>query len=296
MNFNYMILWQHPYSLLAYSSLSLCMILFYFNKHPLFRVVLFTLVIFFGWWAGRIEWIAIPLIVLFAWVFYCGMQAKTKTWRILASVATLVMAITIMFVNVPGIHNWQVVSKMSLTPDAIPYSMRFTFDKSLIGLFFLWFSPYSLANQGQWKGVLKIGFLTGILAIGILIPLSYALGYVRFEPKITSFFFLWAIHNLLFVSIAEEALFRGMIQKPLMLKWQNVAYGPWAALVITALFFGGAHYAGGTKYILLATIAGLLYGYAFMRAKMIEASILTHFMVNSAHFLFFTYPALRSAF
>lgn len=296
MNFNYAILWQSPYSLLAYSGLALCFILFYFNKHMLFRSILFSLAILLGWWASRIEWFAIPIIALFGVAFYYGIHAQKKVWHTLAFLATLVMAITMMFVNVPGIHNWQVVSKVSLTPDAIPYSMWFTFDKSLIGLFFLWFSPYSLANEGQWKGVLKTGLLMGILAIGILIPLSYLLGYVRFEIKTTTFFFLWAIHNLLFVSIAEEALFRGMIQKTLMLKWQNVSYGPWAALIITALLFGGAHYAGGVKYVLLASVAGVVYGYSFMKAKKIEASILTHFMVNSVHFLFFTYPALKSAF
>jgi membrane protease YdiL (CAAX protease family) len=44
--------------------------------------------------------------------------------------------------------------------------------------------------------------------------------------------------------------------------------------------------------VLLATIAGLFYGAAYLRTRRIEGAILTHFALNAAHFLAFTYPAL----
>jgi hypothetical protein len=43
--------------------------------------------------------------------------------------------------------------------------------------------------------------------------------------------------------------------------------------------------------IVLATIAGVGYGWIFWRTNRIEASILTHFLVNTTHILCFTYPA-----
>lgn len=48
--------------------------------------------------------------------------------------------------------------------------------------------------------------------------------------------------------------------------------------------------------MLLAFVAGMGYGWIYYRAKRIEASILTHFTLNFLHILFFTYPALTSAF
>lgn len=42
-----------------------------------------------------------------------------------------------------------------------------------------------------------------------------------------------------------------------------------------------------------ATLAGIGYGLAYWRSGRIEAAILTHFAVNAAHFVLFTYPALR---
>lgn len=44
--------------------------------------------------------------------------------------------------------------------------------------------------------------------------------------------------------------------------------------------------------MLFATIAGIAYGYAYVKTKRIETSILVHFNFNLAHFIFFTYPVL----
>src|SRR5437868_3760189 len=103
---------------------------------------------------------------------------------------------------------------------------------------------------------------------------------------------MWAITNLLFVCMAEEAFFRGFIQKNLALMMKKIRYGDYLALLIASFLFGLAHYAGGTKYAILATVAGMGYGWVYLTAKRIEGSILTHFGLNLTHFLFFTYPAL----
>jgi membrane protease YdiL (CAAX protease family) len=65
-----------------------------------------------------------------------------------------------------------------------------------------------------------------------------------------------------------------------------------AGLIAAAAIFGAAHYAGGLWSVVPATIAGIGYGWVFWRTSRIEASILTHFLVNTAHILGFTYPAL----
>jgi membrane protease YdiL (CAAX protease family) len=61
--------------------------------------------------------------------------------------------------------------------------------------------------------------------------------------------------------------------------------------VIAGIVFGAAHYAGGLKAIVLAAIAGIGYEWIYWRTNMIEGSILAHFLLNTTHILFFTYPA-----
>jgi membrane protease YdiL (CAAX protease family) len=59
------------------------------------------------------------------------------------------------------------------------------------------------------------------------------------------------------------------------------------------VLFGLAHAHGGPALVVLATFAGIGYGAAYQRSGRIEAAILAHFALNAAHFLMFTYPALR---
>jgi CAAX protease family protein len=106
-------------------------------------------------------------------------------------------------------------------------------------------------------------------------------------------FYVWAWANLFFTCVAEEALFRGFLQRHFHGSLKGIRYGGILALVAASVLFGVAHYAGGVSYIVLATVAGLGYGWIYQRTNSIEASILTHFTLNAAHFVFFTYPALR---
>ena len=66
-----------------------------------------------------------------------------------------------------------------------------------------------------------------------------------------------------------------------------------AGLLIAGALFGAAHYAGGGPAVVLATIAGIGYGWIYWRTNRIEGSILAHFLLNTTHIVFFTYPALR---
>jgi hypothetical protein len=142
-----------------------------------------------------------------------------------------------------------------------------------------------LVTAAPWAGGL----------IALLLALSLAAGYVRFEPKFPAEAAQWAGVNLLFVCVAEEALFRGFIQAQLQRVWEGRAWGPGLALGVAAGLFGLAHAAGGATYVALATVAGLGYGWIYRRTQRIEASILTHFALNAVHFFAFTYPALEQA-
>lgn len=295
-DFNYHYLFQDRLALATYSMFVITIVSFYWFKHAFLRGVFVFILLLLALYAGRLEWMTIPGALLMGAAFYYGLNGHRKVWRGICFAIALLFASAVSLLHLPGIHNWQVLEKLALSPNAIPYSMYFNLDKSSIGLFFIWFSVYSLANGGRWQPVMKKSGQVAVLAILALMPLSLYLGYVTFDLKLTPLFFLWAVHNLFFTCFAEEALFRGMIQRFLQFRLQNIRYGKWIAIVIAALLFGAAHYAGGLRYVLLATVAGVFYGYAFMKTEKIEASIAVHFLVNSVHFIFFTYPALKTAF
>jgi len=75
---------------------------------------------------------------------------------------------------------------------------------------------------------------------------------------------------------------------------QKYKYGNILSLITVSILFGLAHFAGGFKYVILSTIASIIYGYAYQKTQRIEASILCHFGVNTFHFIFLTYPALAN--
>lgn len=109
---------------------------------------------------------------------------------------------------------------------------------------------------------------------------------MEWDPKWPSFLLIWIAHNLLLVSVPEEAVFRGLLQDALR------PIGPWGALMLASLLFGLYHINFGLANVGLAAVAGLFFGYAYLRTARIEAAILLHFVVNVIHLLLFTYPRL----
>jgi membrane protease YdiL (CAAX protease family) len=189
---------------------------------------------------------------------------------------------------VPGFSNTLIVRDAVLSPGAVPYTLFMNFDKGQIGIFLLAFGPPLIARRRDWAAMLAVALPATLALIVVLMVCALLIGQIRFEPKWPAFLPIWLWSNLLFTAAAEEALFRGVIQRKL-----QGSIRPVPGVIVAAVIFGAAHYAGGLWSVVLATIAGLGYGWVFWRTNRIEASILTHFLVNTAHILGFTYPALR---
>lgn len=93
----------------------------------------------------------------------------------------------------------------------------------------------------------------------------------------------WAF-TFLFIAVPEELFFRGVVQNLLERRW-----GTHASLAITSLLFGLSHFnkrlgAGAVgfnwRYVLLATMAGIFYGRAWLAKRRIMASAITHTSVD----------------
>jgi len=208
-----------------------------------------------------------------------------------ALVATVVFSLALMAHVAPGFSNVLVVKDAVLSPGAAPYTLFLNFDKAQIGLFLLAFGPPLLSSRAAWMTMILAALPRTIVVIAVLMVCALSIGQVRPDVKLPDILPVWAWSNLLFTCTAEEALFRGVVQRQLQYRLGETTGGTAAALAAAGILFGAAHYAGGARAIVLATIAGIGYGWVFWRTNRIEASILSHFLLNAAHILFFTYPA-----
>jgi len=90
-------------------------------------------------------------------------------------------------------------------------------------------------------------------------------------------------------ALPEEILFRSLIQNLLMLRFGS----GWRMLLVASFIFGCAHLDNGPqplpnwRYMILATIAGMAYGWVFQRARTVFSSAALHMLVDwTKHFFF----------
>jgi membrane protease YdiL (CAAX protease family) len=213
---------------------------------------------------------------------------------------------------VPGFANPLLVNAQLLTPDAIPYTLYANFDKGWAGyclLLAIWPSqnqnqiarPVLIARQSHsqhlaslyWRGFWPVWPLTVLAALG----LALCLQLLQFAPKWPDFALQFIFCNLLLTCVAEEAFFRGLLQRPLYQwlsqRWFGSNQAAWCAIVVVSNLFGLAHFAGGWAYALVATVASVGYGWAYQRSGRIEVAIVAHAALNVVHMTLFTYPMLR---
>jgi uncharacterized protein len=284
-----------PLIFLCYSFLFLSVIFLWVpNKirTPNWSIAL-VIAIALGIWSLQLDFLALVPITLFAFSTYCYYEKQyLSIIRVIAGLLVLVLAVSLGAHRLPGFHNLRVLDNVVIGDNSMPFSMYLNFDKTLIGIFILGLGFPLITKKREWIKLFKQLAIYIPIIVVILIIAALSLKFVTFDFKLSNYFFIWAITNLLFVCVAEEAFFRGFIQKNLSFVMRRVLYGDYVAIVITAILFGLIHFPGGVKYICLATLAGIGYGWVYYKTKKIEGSILTHFSLNLVHFIFFTYPAL----
>lgn len=285
-------------TLLTYGFLYLTVIFLWiphFKKIPVWGFMLVSSILF-GLISKRIELISIVFILLLACFAHCLQNTKLSLIiRVLSAVALLILSSGLELHILPGFHNLQVLDNVKISENGIPFSLYLNFDKTIVGIFILGILHPLITTKNEWVKMFKAIIPGLFLLIPIITCLSFLFHYVQFDPKLPGSLLIWSCTNLLFVCVAEEGFFRGFIQKYLSLAFQNNKYGNLLAVSVASILFGLAHFSGGILYVLLAFIAGMGYGFIYFRTQRIEASIITHFILNLIHFLFFTYPALAGS-
>jgi membrane protease YdiL (CAAX protease family) len=147
---------------------------------------------------------------------------------------------------------------------------------------------YSIGWGKLW-GIYVVGSFLVFAAIAI--PLGIALHFITFAPQWSrwSTYAGLSLAILLFTAWPEELLFRGLLQNFLSKASKSELAGWWTASVL----FGFSHITNmgfpNWRYVILATIAGLFYGWTWRKTGSIFASALVHGAVDAVwHFLFRT--------
>jgi len=234
--------------------------------------------------AGVLHTIAmasIAALLAFAWL--AGRNGKPAV-RALFTVLTLLLSLALAMHAVPGYDNPMLLKDVRLSADSAPFTMYANFDKGVVGLVLMAFLCRRASSwrdfTAAWKSqaLVLAALLCGVLGLG------WVIGFVRPEFKLSPHLPLFAIVNLLFVCVAEEAFFRGVIQERLS------ACGDTLAVAVSGVLFGAAHLGGGWQFGALASLAGLGYALLYARTRRIEIPIVAHFLLNLLHFIAFTYP------
>ena len=180
-----------------------------------------------------------------------------------------------------------------ISQDYIPFSLFLNYDSLFSGIVFLYFnSEIKSKSKQEIKYSIKIGLFFAIASVLILITLSLLLSLVRWDFKFTHISIIFLLQNIIFTCFYEEIMWRGYIQNNLI-QYSNNLLG----ITLTALIFGTVHiFFAGINFAILAFISGILYGTCYFYAgNKIEASIICHYIVNIVHFIFFTYPIIKTS-
>lgn len=247
-----------------------------------------------GLLSGYLTWAAVVALGIFGVIAHLAARSEaSRLQRIFLGLLTALLALALATHRLPGFNNPVLIANAKFSADAAPYTQYLNFDKAAVGLILLVYFCNRSKNSSDWSASLRRTYPIALTTAVIVIAASIILGFVRPDFKLSWYTPVFLATNLLFTCVAEEAFFRGFFQERLAGSLSIFRFGEWIAVLLSALFFGAVHYAGGPTYIMLAVLAGLGYAYVYAVVKRIEASIMVHFVFNAIHFIGFTYPRIQ---
>ena len=142
----------------------------------------------------------------------------------------------------------------------------------------------------EWRPGFGLQFgLLFVVYAAIAVILGMRIGFLTFAPSLTRgpSLVISVVGIAFFTAWPEEFLFRGILQNLLGRTFGS----PWAGWAVASIVFGLSHLHHAPypnwKYALMATIAGLFYGLAWMRTRSLVPAALVHAAVDiSWHILF----------
>lgn len=213
--------------------------------------------------------------------------------RVLCGFIVVGLVVPLFLHKAPYFTNPLVFNEVYFSARSTAYFKYWNYDKAAAGLMLLAYFGQICRQADCFKRAFNTAWPVSIVTVGVTLSLAAGVHYIAPDLKVGGVLLLWAWGNLFFTCVAEEMLFRGMAQRCLSTINSAKAYQVFV-VVLVGVLFGLAHAGGGYIYAMLATVAGIGYGYVYYQSGRIETAILTHFLLNAAHAVFFTYPALKA--
>ncbi|MBD9424419.1 CPBP family intramembrane metalloprotease [Pseudomonas sp. PDM15] len=247
------------------------------------RLLLPMLALGMGLALGFIEPLGLALSAVFiVWTLFGEQQLPRWLWWSGVLLGGIALAAHLL----PGFQPTPLWPPRQLSDDAPPYALRLSWDKLLLGLTLL---AWWLGRPQRPAVNPRLAVLAGLITL-LAVPLAaLALGLVGWQPKWPQQLWLWLVVNLGVAVLAEELLFRALLQQALVAR-----LGTFGGLIGTALLFGAAHLPFSALFALVALLAGLGYGLVFHYSGRLWPAVALHAAINLSHVLLLSYP-LRSA-
>ena len=284
---------HHPIASLAFASLILAFISLWIHRKP-WLWGSFLAVAFIFAFLGKLIDLKIFVALGLLGGSHLALTAKLKgVGRLVVIAIAFIISIALLGHFFPGFHNWKLGENLQISKDAYPYSLYLNFDKPFIGFFPLAISIPLLSRMHLRSVILKTIALTA-LGVMILMVLALYLHLIEIDLKLPHISAIWLIANLFFVTIPEEAFFRGFLQREIS-EYLNAKWSGTFSVIVVSLLFALLHFTfvRDLSYLSLTFIASLIYGGVYQATRSIESSIFCHYLFNVVHFFCFTYPALR---
>ncbi len=266
---------------------SFFLILFGLCPEPRWRYGGAVAVLLLAGLVGYATWLFVGLalgyVALTAWM----LEQRLPPWAQAARIAAWLVASAGLVLHAwPGYAGLALAEELVWKEGSLPTGLYFNHDKVLVAWSLLGWLP--LFGRSLAPRVAVPPWALPPLVVGglvLLIGLAVALGVIDWQPGAPAWLWAFAVANLLNTCLAEELLFRGMLQRALLAR-----SGAVVALMVASGLFGIAHLAGGVAFVVVATGAGLLYGLVYLWTGRLVWAVLVHWGLNLTHLLLFTYP------
>ncbi|MCY1501762.1 CPBP intramembrane metalloprotease [compost metagenome] len=246
---------------------------------PLHLQLLFPLIVLaLGQGLGGIEVGALLAGVAYAGWIFAERQLPAPLWL----PVTLISSVTLAAHLLPGFSPTPLGEAQKLSPDAPPYALRLSWDKLLVGMTLL---AWWLGRPAQPAPSPRLAWLAALATLLAVPLLALGLGLVGWQPKWPALIWEWLAVNLLVTVLAEELVFRGLLQPALVSR-----LGARNGILLTAVLFGAVHLPFSPLFAVLAGLAGLGYGLAFHYSGRLSVAVALHLAVNLCHLLLLSYP------
>ena len=154
--------------------------------------------------------LALGILCLSGWLLARGSNLPA---RLIAGAVFIGLSVALSLHIVPGFNNILVWDQQTVKSASAPFTLYYNIDKPWVGLVLLLASVPLLKTSGQWTASLGKSVLPIIIMLSVIFTAGFMSGFVRWQPEWPQLGLWFLLNNLIFTAVAEEAFFRGFIQK-----------------------------------------------------------------------------------